>query len=652
MQHWFRQLRLAYKLGFGFGACLVLALAIGGFGMFGVQDISQRMQDVTGNAIPGMNALTAADANARWLRTLTYRAALTSSETSRASLVSLANEKEAKATEALEEYAKFLDSGEDQDNFEQLKAIWTEYLTEWHRFRDELSTNRQGLISEMDVKTTPIFNEKLSPLLVKMVAYNKQQCDIAAKKADATVAEARGRIVTALVVALIAGILSAVSITRIITRSLSLVKHGLESVTDHCISDLSSALRKFADGDLRVPVSATTSPVDLSSKDEFGQMADTFNRMLGRTQESIEAYNEARSSVSGIIRQLRTNADDLSQASQALAASSEESTAASDEIAGSSEKLAQDASRTVATMISLSDQVKSVGDASKSQGQMLIQANSSLTKVSDEVQAVAAKAQTMESAAYTGNTAVTETISAMYRVREQVTNSADKVRQLDQMGQEIGAIVNVIEQIAGQTNLLALNAAIEAARAGEHGRGFAVVAEEVRKLAEQSSESTKQIASLIHTVKATVEETVTAIQSTTREVEAGSSKSEDAGSALRQILEAAQMVSTQSETVAALTQSVKSAMDLVAQTASENISAVEDIVQNAGRVHTSIEGVASFSEEAASGAEELTASTREVGISAGELARMSEHLRLLVGKFAVDQYEVVSRKPAATRRAA
>src|SRR5690606_33442428 len=112
---------------------------------------------------------------------------------------------------------------------------------------------------------------------------------------------------------------------------------------------------------------------------------------------------------------------------------------------------------------------------------------------------------------------------------------------------EIGAIVEVIEDIASQTNLLALNAAIEAARAGEHGKGFAVVADEVRKLAERSSAATKEIAAIIRGIQISVSEAVQAMTESAGEVEQGVEKAQEAGQSLQAILTAVEDIREKTE---------------------------------------------------------------------------------------------------------
>ena len=376
--------------------------------------------------------------------------------------------------------------------------------------------------------------------------------------------------------------------------------------------------------------------MEYDSKDELGDIVTTFNGALGMVQSTVESYETARISISEIVARVRQESESVRSASQTVAASSQETTAASHEIANGSEKLARSATNAAEIMLEVTSQAIQMGKTSEHQKTMVAEARRSLDEAVQEIDMVSGAAEGMADIAKTGNVAVQETMEAMERVRDRFATTAAKVRELDEAGQKIGAIVQTIEDIASQTNLLALNAAIEAARAGEQGRGFAVVAEEVRKLAEQSGGSTKEIAKLIENVRATVNETVRAIQNTTGEVEVGAKQSEDAANALGKIVDASERVLIQSHTVARLASQVDVNMTEVANGSRENAEIVIEMVSGAGRVSDAIQDVAAISEESAAGAEELSAGINEVSITASQLAATSEDLDNLVGAFKVD----------------
>jgi methyl-accepting chemotaxis protein len=214
----------------------------------------------------------------------------------------------------------------------------------------------------------------------------------------------------------------------------------------------------------------------------------------------------------------------------------------------------------------------------------------------------------------------------MKRIQEQQALSTKKVELLGHQSQEIGAIVETIDQIAEQTNLLALNAAIEAARAGEHGKGFAVVADEVRKLAERATAATKEIGQLIGGIRAGVTDVVATIASSNEEGNQGAQRSEEAGNALAEILTAVEIVSNQAKEVVGITQrlsdsssSASQALKEVDNAVHESDSAVSTMVEEAGQVSEAMASVATVSEETAAGAQEMSCTCSAVAESISQI---------------------------------
>jgi len=134
-----------------------------------------------------------------------------------------------------------------------------------------------------------------------------------------------------------------------------------------------------------------------------------------------------------------------------------------------------------------------------------------------------------------GAQAVRETISVMGEIRGRINETSKRIRRLGDSSQEIGEMVELIDDIADQTNILALNAAMQAAMAGEAGRGFAVVADEVQRLAERSSNATKQIDAIVRTIRRDTVEAVRSMEASMSGVDSGANVAENAGSALREI---------------------------------------------------------------------------------------------------------------------
>jgi twitching motility protein PilJ len=212
--------------------------------------------------------------------------------------------------------------------------------------------------------------------------------------------------------------------------------------------------------------------------------------------------------------------------------------------------------------------------------------------------------QSVEIAAAGGAT-VRRTISGMDNIREQIQETSKRIKRLGESSQEIGNIVELIEDIADQTNILALNAAMQAAMAGEAGRGFAVVADEVQRLAERSANATKQIDALVKTIQADTNEAVNSMEASTSEVVGGAKLAEDAGEALQKIEQVSQDIATATQEIASRLQN----QALGVSSIDETMAVIQDITS------------------------QTTEGTEQTTQSIETLARMAEQLRQTVARF-------------------
>ncbi len=183
-----------------------------------------------------------------------------------------------------------------------------------------------------------------------------------------------------------------------------------------------------------------------------------------------------------------------------------------------------------------------LAEAAEQQAQQITSASAAINEIAvsiDEVSKNSAEsadvAQRSVQIAGKGAAMVRQTIQGMDNIRDQIQETSKRIKRLGESSQEIGSIVELINDIAEQTNILALNAAIQAASAGDAGRGFAVVADEVQRLAERASNATKRIETLVQTIQSDTNEAVSSMEQTTAEVVAGARLAEDAGLALGEI---------------------------------------------------------------------------------------------------------------------
>ncbi len=321
------------------------------------------------------------------------------------------------------------------------------------------------------------------------------------------------------------------------------------------IMKLLDEISGLAEGDLTREAEVTA--------DITGAMADAFNTVTAQLRRVITDVQDTTLQVSSASAEIQTTTEHLAGGSEQQSMQIVDTSAAVDEIALSIQQVSENAAQ--AALVS--------------------------------EQALANSRQ--------GATAVARTVDGMNAIRQQVQESAKRIKRLGESSQEIGEIVQLIGDIADRTSILALNASIQAAMAGEAGRGFAVVAEEVERLAVRSADATKKIASLIRTVQSETNEAVRAMEDTTREVVAGSNVANDAGQALVQIENVSQRLTE-------LIQSISLASKQQARGSDSVAKAMGDISETT---------------------QQTAAGTKQVAVSIANLTELADNLRESVSRF-------------------
>jgi methyl-accepting chemotaxis protein len=430
--------------------------------------------------------------------------------------------------------------------------------------------------------------------------------------------------------------------------------------------------RKVSLGDLIRDMNAKQRDMVINRKDEIGDLGRNIISMIkylqeiGVVTESISRNDlsvnvnlrsekdELGHSLTAMLENLREsigeitdNANNLSAASAQLAEAASQAGQATNQITTTIQQVARGTSdqaagvnKTASATEQMTKAIEGVAKGAQEQSQAISRAaeittqmNTAILQVAGNIKTVSEESKNSENAARSGVTTVEETLRGMQNIKTKVGVSTAKVQEMGQRSGEIGAIVETIEDIASQTNLLALNAAIEAARAGEHGKGFAVVADEVRKLAERSSQATKEIGSLISGIQLTVGEAVKAMEESSKEVEAGVASANKAGEALSNILEGAHTVNslarqagTAAEEMNNASSELVSSVDSVSAVVEENTAATEEMTANASEVSQAIESIASVSEENSAAIEEVSASTEEMSAQVEEVTSSARSL--------------------------
>jgi len=313
--------------------------------------------------------------------------------------------------------------------------------------------------------------------------------------------------------------------------------------------------------------------------DEMGSLAEGDLTVKATVTEDMTGA--IADSINFAVEQLRTLVATINDTSVQVASSAQETQATAMHLAEAAEHQAQEIN-------SASDRINEIA--------------ASINQVSRNSAESAEVAQRSVQIATNGAGVVRQTIAGMDSIRDQIQETSKRIKRLGESSQEIGSIVELINDISEQTNILALNAAIQAASAGEAGRGFAVVADEVQRLAERSSSATKRIESLVQTIQADTNEAVSSMEQTTSEVVAGARLAEDAGTALGEIEKVSadlsgliQGISTaaqqQSTAATGITQTMNTIQSITAQTsqgASQTAESVGNLAQLAADLRRSV----------------------------------------------------------------
>lgn len=232
--------------------------------------------------------------------------------------------------------------------------------------------------------------------------------------------------------------------------------------------------------------------------------------------------------------------------------------------------------------------------AASSSASAIEELNVTVQEVANNASIVADAANRADKLVVDGHTMSVNSMKLMETIAQNVQQNSLIVNNLGQLSQEIGQIIQVINDIADQTNLLALNAAIEAARAGDHGRGFAVVADEVRKLAEKTTEATKDIVNMISTIQNETQTAVVNMTANAEKANEGMTMAEHTKQALEEILESVKAVTVEVNKIAIATEEEATAMDLLNQSvveidsiAKENESIANETIKSISELNDS-----------------------------------------------------------------
>jgi methyl-accepting chemotaxis protein len=401
--------------------------------------------------------------------------------------------------------------------------------------------------------------------------------------------------------------------------------------------------------------------IDVNREDEIGELARTFAKMvtylkeMAGVSEAIAGGNltvevQPRSThdtfgnafsrmVEGLARLVRSVRD----ASAQVASASGQVAGASDDSAKIGLQASSAIDEVTSTMHEMSVNVQNMVKSTQVQASSVSETSASIDQMVASIQRVADTAKVLldisnrsREEVHSGITTMEKATDGLTRINTTITSSGEIIGALGQRADDIGKIIEVIDDLAEQTNLLALNAAIEAARAGEHGLGFAVVADEVRKLAEKSAQSTKEISELIQSIQKEARKAVENMDRSTGIVNEGLELGAELNSALRKISNVVTEVYKFAQEIGAATNEQSHGSSQIARATTrlneithEINSAVEEQASGAQAVVKAMERMRELVQQSTSGSTELAASS-------DQMSKMSRGLLDFMDRFTLD----------------
>jgi methyl-accepting chemotaxis protein len=404
--------------------------------------------------------------------------------------------------------------------------------------------------------------------------------------------------------------------------------------------------------------------VEITGEDEVAQLARTFNNMVLYLREmagiseaiaggdlSVEinprssrdtlgkAFREMTLGLRNLVKNVRDSAAQVASGSNQVASASDESAKISVQAASAIDEV-------TSTMHEMSINVQNMVKSTQMQGSNVSETSASIDEMVASIQRVADTAKVLldisqrsRDEVHNGINTMEKATDGLSRINASIGSSAEIISALGQRADDIGKIIEVIDDLAEQTNLLALNAAIEAARAGEHGLGFAVVADEVRKLAEKSAQSTREISELIQSIQKEARKAVDNMEKSTTIVNEGLSLGGDLSGALKKISSVVSEVYKFAQEIGAATNEQSHGSSQIAKATTrlneithEINSSVEEQASGAQAVVRAMEKMRELVQRSSSGSTELAA-------SAEQMSKMSRSMLEAMDRFVLENMQ-------------
>ncbi|MFJ7887797.1 methyl-accepting chemotaxis protein [Lysinibacillus xylanilyticus] len=553
-------------------SAVMFLLIISGVGFYYIEDMAKKSSEMYDKSLLPIQYIGQLRADIRAIDSFVLELMITTDANRNTDLQTNISERTEKLNDSIMKFEASYNGNEDKRKLlESIKSNLDGYFSTMTEVIDLASKNRNEEAYSLYTTAMGDFREKVANEARNLMTI----CSEDAKQLNT---ENKQSLSTTILVSAILSVLAIIFFITLATWIARLIVNP--------VKELQANMLKAGDGDLTVQGT-------YSSKDEIGQLTQSFNSMINNIRNTVTKVSETANHVAEASEELNINAAETTKATEMVANTMET-------IAHGSVEQLNNVSNTVNTVNELSTGVQ---------------------QVAGNAQAVTELSGDSLSLVINGINAANQMNQQMMDITERVNGLSEVVDLLGKRSNEIGQIIDSITAIAEQTNLLALNAAIEAARAGEHGNGFAVVADEVRKLAEQSAVSSNQIEVLISETQKDTQKAVESMKLVTAGVNEGIKTTENTRTTFASIQGAIQSVTMQVEEVSAAVEQMA--------------AGTEEIVGSMNTIHSITKSTTAGTESISATTEEQMASMEEISSSAYALANLAEELRDLAAQFRV-----------------
>ncbi len=414
--------------------------------------------------------------------------------------------------------------------------------------------------------------------------------------------------------------------------------------------------------------------IDIRREDEVGRLADNFRSMVSHLKrmagvsaavaegeltveiEPLSKRDTIATAFSRMARGLREMVRRVRDTASQVAAGASQMASASEESAKISVQAASAIDEVTSTMHEMSINVQNVVKNTQVQASSVAETSASIEQMVASIQRVADTAKILLDICHrsrveveTGITTMEKATEGLNRTSTAIQSSSEIIGLLGKRADNIGKIIEVIDDLAEQTNLLALNAAIEAARAGEHGLGFAVVADEVRKLAEKSTQSTKEIAELIQGIQDEARQAVNNMATSTQMVQDGLLLGLDLNKAFGKISNVVSEVYKFAQEIGAATNEQSSGSSQIAKATTRLTEITQEINSSVEEQASGAQGVVRAMEKMREIVQQSTSSSTELSAAAEQMSKLSRALLESMGRFRIDEDPRESKRSSSWR---